>query len=109
MLPNEFISRFINKANKNTSLFFLFAPSALLSGFFFSLDRHHGLLVHINITVISVVPFDPNSVLHKPIAGNLLLFSVVYVRNKSYVISSHFISNGFFRQMRMLGKLSKRM
>ena len=44
--------------------FFLFDVQALYNGSFFSLGRPHGLLMYINMTVISVMTYKLNVVLH---------------------------------------------
>ena len=60
-LQNEFISGFINQ---DKTLYFIFALCVLFIRSFTSLDRQRGLLMYINVAVISVMAHNLNVVVH---------------------------------------------
>ena len=77
--------------------FFFFSVYALFNRSFFSLGRPHGLLMHINVTVIFVMARNYNSVLDILCHGSVLLFL------------RFLATGGSFRQIRSLAKNLKLM
>ena len=76
--------------------FFLFDVQALYNGSFFSLGRPHGLLMYINMTVISVMTYKLNVVLHILIGEYVSVVRCYPWGNKYLDISSSSTADGIF-------------